>query len=375
MLFTLIGVLIGCGNSEQDIETKKENLEKMKKQLEALEFNITELEREITQMDPSLVEQKGGKLVTTKTAAIKNFKHFIEIQGNAESDENVTISAEIRGEVKKMLVQEGQNVTKGQTLMQLDDEIIRRQIEEIEVNLELATTVFERQQNLWNKNIGSEIQFLEAKNQKNSLETNLVKIKAQLEKTRIKSPISGTVDEVIIKIGEMANPGYPMMRVVNLENIKIKADAPESYIGSVYQGEPVIVTFPALGIEKEATVSSVGKVINPQNRTFRVEIRMPNKDNQLKANLLAVIRIVDYEADSTIVAPTRLIQYGDDKKFLFVVKSEDGEQIARKRIIETGKTYKGETEVKSGLYPDDILIDEGSRDVSEGDQLLIQKQS
>jgi RND family efflux transporter MFP subunit len=254
----------------------------------------------------------------------------------------------------------------------LDDDIIRKQLEELQVALSLAKTVYEKQKKLWDQKIGSELQFLQAKNNFEALQGKLASAQAQQNRTRIKSPINGTVDNIDVNVGELASPGRQVLRVVNLSQLKVVADAAENYIGSVSQGDSANLNFPALGLNYAAKISYVGQVINATNRTFPIEIRLNNKDNVLKANLLAVIQVVDYENDSALVLPTRYVaEMGKDYVVYLSDVDSTGATVARRQIVKTGKSYNGETEILEGLKKGDVIIAEGSRDVSNGEDIKI----
>lgn len=374
IFLTLLAIisLAGC-KQQDDLAAKKQQLEELKKQQENIHFQIMELEKEILSKDSTaLTEKKKGKLITTFTVAQQPFTNFIEIQGNAGSDLNIAVSAEIGGEAVEILVEDGDEVKKGQLLVKLDDELIAKQIEDVRVSYDLAVTVFQKQESLWKKNIGSEIQYLQAKNGKETLEKKLQTLQAQLEKTRIKSPVNGTVEMVRIKQGEVAAPGHPLLNVVNLDLIKVKADIPERYIASVKKGGEVILEFPSLGIEMKAAVASVGNIINPTNRTFQAEIEIPNKDHTLKANLLALIKLSEYQNPKGITVPTRIVQRENNEDYVYVV-AQNSEPIAQKRVITTGKSYGGATEVLSGLTAGEIVVNDGFQYVTDGAVVEIQK--
>ncbi|NNC95004.1 MAG: efflux RND transporter periplasmic adaptor subunit [Chitinophagales bacterium] len=374
-LFFIALLLISCSKPEE-IEKLKTQLGKAKSNYEAAKKSAIDLKNEIEELEKQIatiegVEIRKGKLVTTIPVSAGEFNHYIEVQGTAQSEKNITVSTDMGGIVTAIYVDEGSRVGKGRVLAQLDNTILLQQVEEIKTSLDLAKTVYEKQKILWDQNIGSEIQFLQAKNNKESLETKLKTTYAQLEKMKIKSPIDGYVDEVFIKLGELASPGNPAIRVVNLNMIEVEASVPENYLGSVTNGEKVTVYFPALEMEKEAIVKSVGQVINPNNRTFNVLVKITNEDASLKPNLLAVLKIMDYYNNSVISIPNRLIHFGRDSKFVYVAKNENGETVAVKKEVETGISYKGKVEIITGLDDSDILVDEGYRDVTHGELLTI----
>ncbi len=372
MKYTLTAVIIaamflaGCGGDSR--EAKEKELKELIKERDELVSKITKLETELGK--DTITE--AGRLVTTMPVKQEHFKHYIDIQGNVTSDENVSVTTDIGGTVMQLLVKEGENVSKGQVLVVLDDDVIRKQIEELNVALGLAEIVFQKQKKLWDQKIGSEIQFLQAKNNYEALQSKLASAKAQQNRTRIKSPINGTVDMIDVNIGELASPGRQVLRVVNLSELKIKADVAENYIGAVSQGDYATIKFPALNLTRNAKVSYVGQVINPTNRTFPVEIRLNNKDNSLKANLLAVIQVVDYQNDSAIVVPTRYVMEINNGYAVYLSDVDStGAPTARRQIVTTGKSYNGQTEILEGLKPSDVIIAEGSRDVTNGESIKV----
>lgn len=364
--------IAGC-KQQDDLAAKKEQLAELKKQEEDIRFQIMELEKQILADDASaLTVKKKGKLITTLAVEAKPFTSYIDIQGNAESEQNVGVSSETGGEVVKVLVQEGDAVKQGQLLVQIDNALLQKDLADLEVSLQLATTVFEKQQRLWDKKIGSELQYLQAKNNKESLETKKQKLQTALGKSGITAPVTGTVELVTVKEGEVVAPGMPLLRVVNLDLIKVKADMPERYIGSVKKGSKVLVEFPSLGVQKEATVTSVGSIINPANRTFRVEVDLPNKDHVLKANLLALIKVSQYQNEKTLTVPTRIIQRENNQDFVYTV-AQGAEPVAQRRNITVGKSYGGATEVLSGLNAGDVLVNDGFQYVTDGAVVEISK--
>lgn len=371
MKYTLTALIIaamflaGCAGDSR--EAKEKELTELTKERDALTSKITALETELGKDTVKV----NGRHVTTMPVRQERFKHFIDIQGTVTSDENVSVTTDMGGTVIQILVKEGEKVSKGQTLVVLDDDIIRKQIEELNVAMELANTVYKKQQKLWDQKIGSEIQFLQAKNNYEALQGKLASAQAQQNRTRIKSPINGTVDMIDVNVGELASPGRQVLRVVNLSQLKIQADVAENYIGAINQGDSATLNFPALGLTRNAKVSYVGQVINPTNRTFPVEIRIDNKDNVLKANLLAVIQVIDYQSDSALIVPTRFVVEMNKGYVVYVADVDSTGPIARRQIVKTGKSYNGATEILEGLKPSDVIIAEGSRDVSNGENIEI----
>lgn len=363
---------VGCGAEKKgSLAEKKAALTKLEAKADELKAEMKALKEDIAELD-TMNKGPQGRYVTSMGLTAQSFTHYIELQGTATSDNNVSITTEMGGNVLKILVDEGQKVRKGQELILLDDNVIRKQIDEINVALELANTTFDKQKTLWDQNIGSEIQYLQAKNQKDNLEGKLASAYAQLEKTRVKSPINGTVDAISINEGELASPGYQLIRVVDLNEIEVHADASEAYLNSVVKGDSVKVSFPVIDKTYYATITHAGQVIDPTNRTFKVEIKLPNKKNELKANLLAVIEVKDYETDSTIVLPTKYIQQLGGKDVVYVVsEGEKGQKVALRTEVKSGKAYAGMTEVLSGLKPGDEIVAEGARDLVNGEPIII----
>lgn len=372
----LILMIWGC--SEPTEETPK-TLEEKQKKLAELRQQITEIQFSMQELEAEIQKETGGtnndlrRVEVIKTKPVL-FQHFIEVQGNVESDKNVTVNPEFSGTVIQKNVEEGQSVTKGQVLAQIDAQTIRTQIEELKTRLDLATTTYERQKNLWEQKIGSEIQYLQAKNQKESLERSIESVKAQLDKTLIKSPISGTIDEIFVNQGEMANPAMPFCRVVNLANVQVNAEVSEAYTKNVKRGDKVTVSFPNLDIEKEETIDLVGQFINPQNRTFRIRLTLNNSDKSLKPNSMAVVKIKDFEKPNVLTVPSNIIQQSaTGESFLFVIRKKDKKNIVQKATIKTGMTYQGQTMIEEGLQAGDEVIEKGYNEVTDGEEVNVVK--
>ena len=360
-------MLLACGDSNGDLATKKSELEEYRQELKELNAKIASLEEEIAEEDPSITTSENrATLVTTIPVPTKTFRHFLEVRGSVTSDRNVTISARTPAVVERVLVQEGERVKKGQVLIVQDAKSVRRSIDELKTSLELANTRYERQKNLWDKKIGTEIQYLEAKSNKESLERRIASAEAQQADYTIRAPFSGSVDDVIIKQGETAQPGVPMLQLVSLQDMFINADVSESYLGKFEVGDSVTVTFPSLDTSLKSTVSAIGEVINENNRTFTMEVKLPNETKLLRPNLLAVLRVEDFHQDDAVVVPTNLILSDNQGDYVFVAEEKDGQLTATKKQVKRGMTYNNETLIASGLSGSEQLIREGFRDVSEG---------
>ncbi len=362
---------VAC-QEKNELEEKREALSEKKGEIQELKNEISELETEIAALDPEFAKaNRRAALVSTKPVTQTDFKHFVEVRGEVQSDKNITLSAESMGMVASIPVEEGQQVQKGQVLVNINADVLRNNIAGVKTQLELANTVFQRQKNLWDQNIGTEVQFLEAKNRKESLERQLETLQSQLAQSVVRAPFSGTVEEIMVRQGEMASVGVPLVRLVSLEDMYIKADVSENYIGKLQKGDKVTVNFPSLNRTIETTLNSVGQVIDPNNRTFTIEARLPKENDLLKPNLLAVLKVKDFEKEKAIVVPTNLIQRDGQGEYVYVVVQKGEIPQAQKKHITTGISYNNQTLVEKGLAADDVLIDLGFREVVDGMNLKI----
>lgn len=365
-----------CSSSEKEqkseLEKKVAELQKLKHKKSDLGSQIFALEEEIKDMDPDYFEKGKGKYVTVIPVVKENFHHYFDVQGTAESENSIAVSTDMGGLVKKVLVTEGDKVKQGQLLIQLDNSVILKSIDELKTSLALAEELYEKQSRLWEKKIGSEVEYLQSKNRRDQLQGQLASAQAQLDKTMIKAPFSGSVDRIYVKVGEVASPGMPAVRVMNLEHIKIEADVSENYLGTVAEGDSVDVYFPAIKLKRAGVVKSVGQYIDPANRSFGVYIRISNTDRKIKANLLATVSINDYTKNDALVIPTRLIQFSQEGNYIYIQsKDEKGVPVAKKVFVEKGVTYKGNSVINKGLKASDKIIDEGHRDMADGDLIEI----
>jgi membrane fusion protein (multidrug efflux system) len=319
-------------------------------------------------------EQSAKIPVRIKKVERTPFAHFVETSGDVESVNWAFISPQTNGQVVKVNVDEGDYVGKGQVLVELNDAIIRKNIAELQTQLDLAKVTYEKQKSLYDQNIISEIQYLQAKTQKEALEKKLEVLNEQLSYTRVKAPFAGTVENIQIKEGEIAAPGRQLMQLYNLNKLKIKADLSEKYIGSIKKGDTVLVHFDNLNIaDLKLPVYRIGSVINPNNRTFEIELRFNNKDKLIKPNMVARLKIKDYYNPHAFVVPTPLVKKYFDKNFLFVAKKVNGKLKAKKVYVKTNQTYNGYTEVVKGLHEGDSLIVEGYNEVSDNSLIEILK--
>lgn len=345
----------------------KTPLAEKKKQLENLKKEVAKLEAEIAKLDTGSNGEVNHKMIAVTDLSIGDFKHYIDIQGKVDADENVMVSPKMPGTVTSVSVKAGDVVKVGQIMATLDDKAARQGFEELKNRYELAKTVFERQKNLWDQKIGSEIAFLQAKNNKDALEKSMSTMTEQLEMYKIRSLINGVVDNVDLKVGQMANPGMTTIRVVNNNKLKVKADVAETYASRIKTGNPVLISFPDISKESMTTIYYSGKVINPLTRTFNVEALLNGDLNEYRPNMVAILKIIDYENPQTIVIPINTVQ--NDEKGSFVYIYDNG--VAHKRYITLGLNYGGKIEVKSGLQAGEKLVTTGYQDLNDGEKVKL----
>jgi RND family efflux transporter MFP subunit len=365
LLLSVALLVFACGEKGSETDQKKARLTELRTEQQKIASEIKKLE---TELGASIKDTNERiKLVRATSVEPKTFRHFISVQGTIDSDNNILVSPKVGGVITSVSVNEGDQVRKGQVMAIIDDAVMRQGIEELKTGLDLATITYQKQKSLWDQKIGSEIQYLQAKNAKESLESKLATLNSQLAMTRIVAPISGTVDEVNIKPGEAANPGMGVIRVVNLSQIKVKARVADSYISALKKGDQVQVKLPDLGKEINGKVSFVGQVVNPQSRTFDIEVYLDNKDLQLKPNMLAVVNINDKTKSNAVVVDENLVQQTEVGSAVFVA---DGQK-AQMRKVKTGLAYNGTVEVVEGLNPGDKLITTGYQDLVDGQTIKI----
>ncbi|NJN26570.1 MAG: efflux RND transporter periplasmic adaptor subunit [Cyclobacteriaceae bacterium] len=356
-----------CGPQDK-LQEKREELKEKKIQLQEIRHEITLLEKEIASIDPEFAkDHRKATLISTVPVEKTTFSHFVEVSGAVKSRKNVLISSENMGTVQRVLVKEGNDVKRGQLLMTQDTELYQKNLDRLETEYELAITMFEKQANLWNQRIGTEVQYLESKNRKESLEDQIANVKTQIAKSQIRAPFDGTIEEVSVKEGEMAQIGSPLVRIVNHKDMYVKADVSESYIGQFKRGDQIDIYFPSLDKSVQSTISSVGQIIDEQNRTFSIEALLPAIDFTVKPNLLAVVKVKDFEKENALVVPSKLIQKDNKGDFVFVAQKTDSSAMVAKKVqIKRGITYQNQTLVEEGLSGDEVLVDEGFRDVADG---------
>lgn len=358
-------IILAISCSEPPVEKQIEQLEK---EIQKTEVTLKQLEAELKQLNGQGSVKAGfDKLVSTINASKGTFNTFIEMPGKIISRQNILVGPEVNGNIIALYVTNGQMVQKGQIIAKVDDQLMVSQIAELESSLSLANDLYERQQKLWEQKVGSELQFLQAKNNKENLEKRLATLQTQMSKAVVRAPMTGVVDEVYLKLGEMAGMGAPICRMVNLNDIYIEAEVSEKYIGRVKKGDAVEIFYPSFNKSQTATVSAITQVINPGNRTFKIEVKVANTEGMLKPNLLATVRLKDYSNNEVVIVPTKLVQLTSSGAFIYIVE----EGLAKRRNIKVGKSYGGQTEVLEGLVGSETIIDLGFREVTDGDKVEV----
>ncbi|WP_421765223.1 efflux RND transporter periplasmic adaptor subunit [Ekhidna sp.] len=382
-LIITLSIVVGCGGNESSVETiltegNMENIRAKKKEL-AAQYN--DLEDQIALLDSAIAantENSNLPLVTTFQTKKEKFLHYVELQGDVTTKQNVLIYPEAPGTLLKVYVDEGQKVKKGQLLGIIDNGGLESQLIQMKTQLELAKTTFERQERLWNQKIGSEIQYLQSKTNYEAQKNAVDQMQSQLDKFYIKAPFSGIIDDVIKDEGTVVSPGpgSEIFRIINLSNMYLEVLVPESYITSVTTGKEVKVFFPVLNTSVETKVRETGNHINPNNRSFNAKISVPNKDGMIKPNLTAKVKINDYTNEDAILIPQGVIsENADGDQYVYVVRDvkEDRTATAMRAIITTGKTQNGKVEILSGVSAKENIILEGARSVKDGQQVKILK--
>jgi len=377
-LIVLSLIIVSCGgnkNESVDSLIAEGNIEALKEKRSALNEEQRTAAMQVKKIDSVLELKSGNKnLPLVSTIVVKDtlFNHYLELQGSVETKQNIVISPEYNGLLERIYVKEGQRVNKGQLLAKIDDGGISQQLAQMETQLALAKTTFERRQRLWEQNIGSEIEYLQAKAQYEGQQNSVAQMRSQVGKTTIRAPFSGTIEDVIAEQGTVVASGQTqIMRLVSLEDMYIEAEIPEDYLTSVSENTPVTINFPILNKTVDSKVRQASNYISPSNRTFRIEVAVPNKDKSIKPNLTARLKINDYTSEKALLIPLSVIsENADGEQYVYIAEGEDT-PVAKRQIIETGRSQGQNIEVLSGLSNGDFVIKEGARTVKEGQELQI----
>ena len=377
-IFLLSLAMISCGNGEdKSVEEIIEdgNLSEIRQKKSELSAEQSELSRKLDLLESAisdLDEDRGRPLVNIQKLQDTTFRHYAQVQGDVYTDENIIVYPETSGILNDVRVREGQQVSKGQVLAVVDDGGLASELARIETQLALAETTFERQERLWEQNIGSEIQYLEAKSNFKALQNSANQIRSQLAKNTIRAPFSGVIDEIITEEGEVVSPGQSQLfRLVSLKNMFIEASVPENYLNQVKEGSEVIVEIGSIGKQFTGEIQRVGNTINPNNRTFRIEVAIPNGDGLVRPNQIATVMINDYTNEDAIIVPEHTVQQNSQGESLVYVwePQEENKGVAKKVVVETGYVYQGNIEITEGLEPGDTIITDGSRNLRDGQEI------
>lgn len=364
VLLFISGILVSC-NSVSDEQAIKDEIEDYESQIIELTKKVKDLEAQL----PEDSNSPGGNAIKVRVmkVSMKPFSKYFTATGELEAINEAYISPEVGGQITRINVVEGQKVKKGQLLAKLNTSVIEKNIDEVKTQLDLAETFYKKQTELWEQGIGSERQYLETKNNYENLKNRLASLQEQYNMSILHSPINGFVEEIMFKEGELASPGMLLMQIVDLDNLHVAAKLSEAYLPVMKEGENVTITFPSFpDMEIEGPITRIGNVVNKQNRTFRVEIKIENKNGLLKPNLLVNILINDYNSEASLVVPSMIVREDLIGSYLYVAEKDGSTLIAKKKYIEVGRAYNGNTEVVSGITENDQIITDGYSTVSNG---------
>jgi membrane fusion protein, multidrug efflux system len=369
LLSTILAIFYGCGagTDNNTLEQKQKLLTQKEESLKILRAGIAELKEEISKINPEILREE--RLVTVQEIEPIIFQRFVTLQGSVQAIKIANASSEVGGRIIKLYVKEGDRIKAGQLLATLDMESMERQLQEVEISLELAREVYSKQKSLWDQKIGSEIQYLQAKNNVERLEKSLASIQSQVSKKNVFAPFSGIVEMEMLRAGEVAAPGQGILRIFSDQNLKVVCDLPENYLGKLKKGDLVEIHYPALGVTVRRKVSLIGSTIDATNRTFKAEVEVDNMRGTLKPNLLAQVKIKDLEIMDAIVLPFEIIQEDvNGNKFVFVAEMNDkNQEVAIRRMVKTGEKAENSLVIEDGLTSEDVVIFQGARNVTEGE--------
>jgi RND family efflux transporter MFP subunit len=361
-------MLVACGEGKSPLQQKKQELADLKAQQNTTTERIAVLEKEIAKLDTSVRAEKS-KLVTTAVIAPAAFTHYIDLQGMIDAENIAYVTPRgAGGQVRNIYVKQGDAVRKGQLLVKLDNIGTQQQIDQVNVQLNLANTLYERRKNLWAQKIGTEVELLQAKSNVENLQKQIALLQEQADLSNVRAEMNGVADWVTLRVGEFFSPQSATVsgiRIVNNANLKVKVNVPENYIDKVKEGANLKVTIPDINKTIDAKITVKGKVIDPSSRSFYVEAKIPaNKD--LRANQIALVQIQDYATSSTMTVPLNTVQNDEKGKFVLVAVKQGDKMFARKKPVQIGELYQDKIEVNSGLQEGDVLITDGFQGLYDG---------
>jgi RND family efflux transporter MFP subunit len=372
VVFILALTVFACGK-----DTSREDI---RKQIAQYKKEKNELQQKITQLNNQL-ESKGSQPegtfqipVFVKEMEPDTFSHFINANGTVEAVQEAFISPETNGQITRIYVEEGERVKEGELMAKLNTSVIESNIEEVKTNLELARETFQKQKRLWEDSVGSEMQYLEAKNRKETLENRLETLREQLDMSEIRAPFDGIVEEISQKVGELGTPGIQLLHLVNLQKLKVEAELAEQYMAYVNEGDLINIRFPAYpDMVKTVPITRKGSVIDKESRTFAIEARINNYDEKLKPNQISIVNVRDYMNDSALVVPANVIKQDMQGDYVYILQDEEDVKVAHKVYVTTGRSYKNETMVQEGLDVGQEVITSGYTQVSEGSRVKVKQ--
>lgn len=374
--FAGLAMLTACG-SDQNSANSNAEVEKLKTKKDSLLVVSQGIAAEVEEINALIAKHDTTKKLTKVTGAdaqTGTFANYFEVYGNVDSRENVLVPAETNGEIASIKVKEGDVVNKGAVLMRLDDEVIRRNMEELQTQLKLAEDVFQRRKRLRENNVGSEIQYLEAETNVNSLKKRLEGLEQQMDMATVTAPVTGTVDKIFPKEGEFAAAGMQLVRLINLDKMYIEADIADRYSRIVTDGKRVKVVFPELDITMDTVITRVSKFINPANRTFEALVHIRNADRLIKPNALALLKIESMHVDSAVTVPVRTVQESSTgETFVYALIKQNGFFKVQRKGVKTGPSYDGRVLITDGLKGGEVLVDKGSRRVRDGQLVEVEE--
>ncbi|MBP6311502.1 MAG: efflux RND transporter periplasmic adaptor subunit [Flavobacteriales bacterium] len=372
IIVALTILLASCGAAPDtsSLGQKRAERDSLKVKYAELGTKIKDIETWLAENDSTV--RRNLNTVTSAQVQAGTYTHYVDVHGVVKADESAALFAQQGGRVRRILVKAGDRVSTGQLLISIDNDIFAKQIDQAETSAELARTAFNKQKQLWDQQIGSEMQYLQAKSQMEQAEAGLAAMREQQRLTNITAPFNGQVDEIMLRVGDMASPMQPVARVVNLSGVQLEAEIPESYLRTVKAGAPVKVSFPSLDETFDGELAHVSQFIDPMNRTFKVTVRVPKGEQYMRPNLLSDISIQDGKNDSALVVPSRaVLQDVEGNNYIFILdKTRDDEAVARKVMVDRLSQYKGNLSIApsepGALRGGELIIDEGAKNVSEG---------
>lgn len=360
-------------NQQSDREELRKELAQKKKEMNNIKQDINKLNEKLSELQG---EEAGVYKIPVFVKEMKPepFNHFINANGKVEAVQDAFISPETNGQITKIYVEEGDRVQKGQLLVKLNTSVIESNIEEVKTNLELARETFLKQKRLWQDSVGSEMEYLQAKNQKKSLEQRLETLREQLDMAQLKAPFPGIVEKINQKEGELGTPGMQILHLVNLKKLKVKADITEQYISSISAGDMIQLSFPAYpDVAKRIPIARKGQIIDDESRTFVIEARLDNQNELIKPNQVCVVNVRDFASEDALVVPSNIIKQDMKGDYVYIIKQDEGRDVATKVYVEPGRSYNNRTIITKGMKKGDKVITSGYTQVSEGSEVNIKE--